>query len=46
MSANNVYSPQQFAQSIIPSSGGLDLGALRADLANRYGVQQQAPVSP
>ena len=46
MSANSVYSPQQFAQSIIPSSGGLDLEALRADLANRYGVQQQAPVSP
>ena len=46
MSANSVYSPQQFAQSIMPSSGGLDLEALRADLANRYGVQQQAPVSP
>ena len=53
MSANNIYSPiggpyspQQFAQSIIPSSGGLDLEALRADLADRYGVQQQAQVSP
>lgn len=44
MSVNNIYSPQQFAQSIVPSSGGLDIEALRADLANRYGApstQQQ-----
>lgn len=44
MSVDNIYSPQQFAQSIVPSSGGLDIEALRADLASRYGTpstQQQ-----
>lgn len=47
MSVNNVYSPQQFAQSIVPSSGGLDLEALRADLASRYGAApQQTQISP
>lgn len=47
MSVNNIYSPQQFAQSIAPNSGGLDLEALRADLASRYGTApQQTQVDP
>lgn len=47
MSVNNIYSPQQFAQSIAPSSGGLDLEALQADLASRYGTApQQTQVDP